>query len=390
MLVLLVACLGVNTARVPNQDIYADQGDVKEYKGQVGFAVVGDTRWPLPLEGGKRPYTAGVTETIVKDISESVQEEEVQFVVHLGDMVPWSYTGGWKRFSDQWAMALSGTSLNEEGLVRVRSLPVAGNHDLIMDKRLKGWGAAFQGAGADIGYNRVASWYFTDIVSEGHTWRLLVLDTNKDALGSRWREQLAWLETYGLKGDFDSILVFMHHPLITLGQEHPSNENGAPKELMAIVEDQSRVSALKAVFAGHNHTSEALLPGGRLGEMYITAGGGGGPADSLARWGKGDMAGFEDIRLEPIYDLALVKAFKRWGETRNFPEAIYNKGLGEGSYSGFTAVFDARYFPVMGWWQVVLKGEELELLFRFYGEDGKMRSLYSAVREPKTGWKIGQ
>lgn len=389
MILWYLACFGVNTAKIPNQEIYADNQESKELKGPVHFAVVGDSRDPLPLEGGKRLATPDTRESIVKDISEYAQDGGLQFMVHLGDMVGWSATSNWKRFSDQWALLLSGTSV-PQGAQRIRGVPVAGNHETVLDSRLKGFGAAWQGVGADIGYNRVASWYEFDLVVDGHTWRMLVLDTNKKAMGSRWLEQKRWLENTALKGDYDSMLVFMHAPVLTLGAGHPSNEEGAPKELWDIIEDQTRIATVAAVFASHNHTNEALLPGGKLGELSVNAGGGGAPADSLARWGPVSVPGYDEIRLEPVFDVAMVREFSKWAEERKFPQEIVDKGRGEGSYKGFQAVFDAHYFPIQGWWEVTLGKDTLDLNFRMINYDGQLKDVYLAHREGRNGWKIGK
>ena len=72
---VLSGCIGVNTAKLPNQEIYADDGERRELRGDVGFALVGDSRDPLPLEGGKADQQ--VREAIIADISEAIQEEHV-------------------------------------------------------------------------------------------------------------------------------------------------------------------------------------------------------------------------------------------------------------------------------------------------------------------------
>ncbi len=390
MLWLLLGCIGINPNRIPNQELYADQGESRQIRGQVGFAVVGDSRPALPLEGMKRNVTPATQASIAGDISSFIQDEYVKFVVLLGDVVQTSSTTTWRMFTRNWQQVLSGTEPPVEGAMRVRAVPVAGNHEALFDARLKGFGAAFQGVGADIGYNRVGSWYFFDVDVNGHVWRFLVLDSNRETMGSRWTEQVKWLEKDGLEGNFDSILVFMHHPLLTLGSGHGGNDGGAPKELLSIVEDQAPIGSLKVVFSSHNHTNEVFMPSGKLGELYVNAGGGGAPADSLARWGDANVPGYDEIRLEPIYDLSLLKEFGRWAEARSIPEAIVEKGRGEGAYEGFIPVLDGKYFPIQGWWNVTLDGDDITLTFRMIGADGAAKDLYSATRDGKEGWKIGR
>ena len=44
---------------------------------------------------------------------------------------------------------------------------------------------------------------------------MIVLDSNKDRLGSRWNEQLYWIPE-ATEGRFDHVLVFMHDPVVHL------------------------------------------------------------------------------------------------------------------------------------------------------------------------------
>jgi hypothetical protein len=386
--VLLLACVGLNVRAVPNQDLYQDDGQGAEFGQPLSFAVVGDVRPAMPGEERKRAVWPKAGEGVMRDISARVQEGKVRFVVLLGDLVRGSATAEWKGFSNAWSPLLSGTELPEDGASRVRSVPVAGNHERVGDPYLKGFGAAFQGVGADIGYNRIASWYAFDQTVKGTTWRFLVLDSNKATLGSRWAEQLAWIPK-ALDGDFDALLVFMHHPLVTLGTGHPGNEDNAPRELLATVEDATKIGALKAVFASHAHTNEVFLFN-RLSELYINAGGGGAPADDLARWGHAAEAGIADIKLETTYDFALLREFDRWNAQEGFPAAVVDHARAQGEFKGFVGELDAHRFPLFGWWNVTLDGPSAEVGFRMLGPDqATARTVYVAQYDAKLGWKIG-
>ncbi|MFN7144623.1 MAG: metallophosphoesterase family protein [Myxococcota bacterium] len=387
MLFLLVGCIGLNVNAVPTQDIYADDGDTKDVKGRVEFAVVGDVRPGIPGEQGRgRVFTPDTEAAIVKDISAAVQDESVDFVVLLGDLVTSSSTGEWKGFSRDWSLVLSGSELPETGTLRTRVVPVAGNHDRIGDEWLKGFGAAFPGVGQDIGFNRVASWYAFDLDVGKATWRMMVLDSSKGMLGSRWDEQMAWIPK-ALEGDYDGLLVFMHHPRWTLAKGQMSDEGAAPSELLAAVDDATKIGALKAVFSGHAHTNEVYLPGGKYGEMYVVAGGGGSPADTVKRWGR---VGQEDLKLESIYDLALMKEFDRWIEPKGISEQLQEKAKGDGSWKGFDAEIDAAAMPIQGWWNVALVGDDMELSFRMVGADGQLKTIYTVNYDNKDGWKTGR
>ncbi|MFZ5481249.1 MAG: metallophosphoesterase family protein [Myxococcota bacterium] len=389
LIALLSAALaGVNPNAVPTQDLYADDGETKESRENVQFAVLGDVRPAMPGEtAAGRAATPDTEARIVKDISEQVQAGKVDFVLLLGDLVRESTTAEWKRFSKDWGLVLSGSELPETGTMRVRSIPVAGNHDRAGDERMVGFGAAFPGVGVDIGFGRVASWYSFDVTARGARWRFVVLDSAKDELGSRWDEQLEWIPK-ALSGDaYDGVLVFMHHPRWTLANGKACDEGGGPSELVDAVESSTGLGKLKAVFAGHAHTNEVYLPSGKKGEIYVVAGGGGSPADSFARWGVRED---RDLKLEPIWDLAVLREFDYWVEPRKIPEAIVEKAKARGSFEGFNAEIDAHWFPVQGWWNVELDGANMHLTFRVIDHEGKLKDLYTMDYVDGDGWRIGR
>ncbi len=389
-MLLLLGCIGISASRIPNQDIYADDGEQRKSNMPIHFAVVGDVRPALAMEGTRRAVTPGTQAAVSADISDAVGRGDVAFVALLGDLVTRSTTTQWKRFNRDWSDVIAGSELSSTGRQRTRVAPVAGNHDRIFDNRLQGFGAAFQGVGADIGYGRVASWYSFDLVVQSYTWRVLVVDSDKSKLGSRWAEQTRWLESRTKDESYDALIVMMHHPLLTLASGFESNEGGGPRELLTIVDEHSKLGALRMVLSGHAHTNEVFLPNGTLGELYLTAGGGGSPADSLRRWGPADAAGFKDVQLESIYDLALIREFGRWSETADFPETIVDKARGDGSYEGFTAEYDANYFPIQGWWDIGLGVGEAEVSFRMLGQDGTFKDLYLIQHNERSGWKSGR
>ena len=71
----------------------------------------------------------------------------------------------------------------------------------------------------------MASWGYFDQVVSGVKWRFLVVDSNKEALGSRWREQLFWLPK-AAAGDYEHLLVFMHDSRVTLATDGEMNPDG--------------------------------------------------------------------------------------------------------------------------------------------------------------------
>lgn len=391
MIVLaLFGCFGLNPKAVPTQDLYIDNGEEKTFGSSLSFAVIGDTR-PFSAKEASQGWAAvpGATEAIVADVSAAATDDRIKFAMFMGNMVDSSSTSAWKGFSKDWGLAISGSELPEPGKLRIRAIAAAGTHDRIGDDKLVGYGAAFPGVGADIGINRVASWYTFDQVVGDTRWRFVVLDTDKAALGSRWDEQTAWLPK-AMEGDYDAALVFMHAPVITLAKGVPSNAQEAPSELLSIVEDVARLGAVKAVFGAGTGTNEVYLPSGKLGELYVNAGCSGGPANLLPRWGHAAEGGFEDLKLEAIYDLTLMKQFDLWAEKKAFPEVVREHASASGSYQGFPGEFDPRYFPVAGWWQVSLIGSSMKVTFRMLQADNQLKDVYIADMHPKEGWKTGR
>lgn len=387
---LLSGCIiGINPKAIPTQELYADDGEVRAFTGAVSFAVVGDTRDASPGDRalGREPVP-GAEAAVAADVSRAIEKEGLSFVALTGNMVAGSSTASWKQFNHDWLPVLASSELSETGAARVRSIPVLGVDDRDGDERLKGYSAAFPGVGADIGYGRVASWYRFDLVTKGKIWRVITLDSDKAELGSRWNEQLAWIPKALEDHKYTGVIVLMNQPLVTLALKHTSNEGGGPKELLAAVDDVVPMGAVKAVFAGESGANEIFLPTGRFGELYVNACSGA-PVSSLARWGKAPEAGFDDLKLETLYDLALLKAFDNWAALKGFPETVVDRAKARGSYAGFVGEFDAHAFPVTGWYDVTLAGEQMTVTFRAVGPDGTLADLYSIHLDGKDGWKIG-
>jgi hypothetical protein len=275
----------------------------------------------------------------------------------------------------------------EEGR-RVAALPVVGDREFLFDDSLSRMGSTFPGSGADIGYNRQASWYTFDVTVSRHTWRFMVLDTNKEALGSRWREQLNWIPR-ATTGEYDYLLVFMHHPRVTLANGAEMNRGGIPSDLIDRVEDSTDILKLRAVFAAGSHTNEFYLPEGFLGVGYFVAGGGGARADTLNRWGDGSPAGYEAIQLEPRFDLALQAEFGRQADQGDWPQEVREHARADGEWAGFPGGYDADWFPLYGYWSVALQREGLVATFVQVGESGS-KELFRVDYEVEEGWRAGR
>ena len=357
-LVSVVAGCGVDPAKVPSHEVYAKHGEVVKAKGKTSFAVVGTTR---SVAYGVRGEPK-VPSEVITDVRSQIAVRGLDFVVLTGGFVRRSTTDEWKAFDERWKHLLEGETPSDNK-ARKKVLPLPGSGELLGDRRLKGYGAAFPDAGAAIGYNRVASWGHTDIDLGDTTWRLLFLDSNKAALGSRWQEQIFWLPKVIGDDSYDKMVVFMSDPRITLAQGAKMNRGGAPSELIDIIEEEAGVMKMMAIVSSGPGTNELFHPSGIFGEAYVVAGNSGISMPTLMKAGAADAAGYKDLGLEPFYDTAMMGEFNRWSEDLEFPESVVDKAKARGEWETYIGRYDGDSFPIQGWWVVTLEGEDIELTF---------------------------
>lgn len=378
--------------KVADHELVADDGGAVAAPGAVGFAVLGNTRGPVPAldrVGGGIAHGAAVLSDIVSDIARTVGTEGgPSFAVHTGDMVRAGTAKEWKVFDGAFAPLLLGDTRVEGDPPRLKTVPVAGDCEHDKDPRYSTFGSAFPNVGEDIGLNRVATWSFFDLRTGGTRWRMIVLDSGKERLGSRWTEQLAWLSR-AAEGDYDYALVFMHEAVLDLGgPELDMNHGGGPAELMETLEDAMGLMKVRGVFAAGHHTNQVVLPDGPFGSIHVGAGGAGAPAQLLRRWGAADAANrAQDVQLEPMFDLALLDALDRWNAEQELPDIVLDQAKAKGSYEGFTGGYDPKHFPIHGWWSVSLNGPTAALVFHHRRPDGQFAEIYKASFDPGNGWR---
>ncbi len=388
LLLLAVGC-GVDPSRLAGHSLAADDGDELSAPRPVTFGVVGNLRHPEEVKGraSHRAVHPGVADAITDDLAAAIDREDLAWVTLMGDDVPGAKA--WKAFDTRMRNLLQGTNLPDTHRKRIPAMPVAGEREYRGDRQLHAYEAAFPGVGVNIGYRRVASWYAFDVRLPKGRWRFLVLDTNKKALGPRWQEQLYWIPKAVEGDDYDSLVVFMHHPLQTLALDRQGNQEGAPGELLELVEDTIDVMKLHAVFSADPATSEVFQVGGRFGTLHVNAGGGGAGADTLVRWAVAEGKGAEPLRLEPIFDMAMLKAFNERARAKDFPEGVIDAARAERTWAGFPGQFDAKWFPLYGWWRITIRGGGLDATFRMYDLDGGFRDVYRVDYSVEDGWRIG-
>jgi hypothetical protein len=376
---LLVAC-GIDPAKIPSHELYAPNGGEVDAGDHVAIAVFGATHASVAGLPGEQPSAP-----FIADLSEQMALRDVQVITLTGNYVRRSATSEWRAFDEQWKDVLRGSTLSDvPGRRKVAPLP--GGLERVGDSRMKGFGAAFENVGAPIGYNRVGSWYYFDVKTKGKVWRLVFLDTRKRQLGSRWQEQLFWLPKVVSERAYDSLLVFMPDPLVTMAQDGTMDRDDGPSDLLNVIDENSDIGKLVAVVSGGAATNEAYLPSGNFGELYIVAGNSGVPADSLARWGAADTAGLKDVSLEPMFDMALMKQFDAWSEPGKFTEKVIDQAKARGTFETYTGIYDGGAFPVQGWWVIDLEGKNVRFTFRMRDPGGKLRDVYAIRYEKMNGW----
>ncbi len=395
-LLTLSAC-GIDPDKIGGHDIYADDGQVVTAPRTLTFAVVGNSFGTLRSEKekakAKEDQVSGdnsVSDLIIEDLAAQMRHERFAFTVLMGDLVSASTTKAWDSFDQAFRNLLKGETDPESPRIRMPVVPVVGEREFRGDRFLEGFGAAFPEVGSNIGYNRVAGWYAFDCKVRDATWRFLVLDSNKKALGPRWKEQLYWIPRAVENGDYDHMIVFMHHPLMTLVPEGEANREGAPAELLEIVEDSIGLMKLRAVFMADPGTSEVYMVGGRFGTLHVNAGGGGGETEDLARWGHVRAAGVEATQLEPIFDMTLLNTFNERALAHSFPEVTIDAARAERSYEGFPGMYDSRYFPLHGYWWVEVKGHDMDVIYRIFdGHEASFADIYRVRFTVDNGWRSG-
>lgn len=377
---LLLSGCALDASKIPSHKVFAPAGETREVRA-ISLAIVGSTR---SLAYGAKAEPAAPRQ-LIEDVRSQVAVRGIGAVLLTGGYVRRSTSDEWSRFGKRWGDLIA-SERPSENKARVPAFAIAGAGERLGDRKLVGYGSAFPGAAEDIGLNRHASWGASDLNVGGTTWRLLFVDTNQAALGSRWQEQLFWLPKAVSEGDYDRLLVFMPEPRVTLAQGATMNRGGTPVELIEIIEEYAGLNKLVAVFSGGPSTNELILPSGSFGEAYVVAGNAGLSGPTLLRAGPADPAGYKDVGLEPGFDLALMGELDRLASTSEVPEAVIDKARARGSWETYTPRYDGDAFPVQGWWIATLQGPYLTLTYRARRADGTFTDLHSIRRGPRGGW----
>lgn len=205
----------------------------------------------ITSEPGEKLWTFGFVgdtqqgEGIVDRVFTQMREANVEFVLHLGDLVEEADR------DDQWQYVLDQAAKNE-----ITLKPVVGNHDILKE----------QGDRGDICFQK----YFPELSATFYQFshrglNFLMLNSERSFLPGT--EQAQFVERQ-LKERPGSTIVCLHRPVFTCGHRDWGNQ------IKRQVFLHSRLVGSKAalVLAGHHHYYDRSLP---LDEItYVVSGGG--------------------------------------------------------------------------------------------------------------------
>lgn len=370
-----------------------DKDQIKK-PGVIRIAISGNTRNRSALEMivPSGAYHKGSR----TELFNHIKKQSPDCVVLLGDSVPSGSKASYAKESKLWTEQLGaeGPKVELETLKvpRTRSgglLPLVGDKEMVSDPMLLNWGSTFPALGPDIGHNRVASWYSVDLVSKGVIWKAVFLNSSKAQLGSRWQEQLDWLdELLGEGSDFEGMLLFFHDGAVNLANPKASTSNPASQELIETIETYLPMMKLNVVFFAGGYANQAILPNGTFGTLHIGAGGGGAIAQDLFishSPGKAKTTE-EKLTLEPVFAQYLLKQLRSWNSQSALPENIYQRAYGLGSYEGFDQAFDKKHFPIKGYWELQLQGKNINLIYHQQLPNNEFHKSYQIGLTDQEGW----
>lgn len=248
---------------------FGDSGKVPWWSKYQDSLPVVPAEWIQPIVPGRGHQW---------EIAELVVENEVDLVLHLGDIV---YPRGAREhynegFFDPFAKMLA----------RIPMWPTIGNHDCLTE-----------GAKPVLDYFDLPGRYYDFVHGPVH---FFCLDTYSSELieGSKQR---AWLRDALAKSTAPWKVVFTHRPFLTVSRSKADSENRMLRDEIHPILAQHGVSL---VFSGHDHNYQRFEPRG--GVHYIVAGGGGkslydlGTAEDLVKSLRGYSFALVDVALEKL------------------------------------------------------------------------------------------
>jgi hypothetical protein len=308
--------------------IVAQDGERLARQGAVRFALVGGYAQAPP------------------SLDQDLRQAQVDFVVLVGDAVSHGTSGAYRDLTQR--------------LAGLPVCPLPGEGERSRDPGLRRFRQTWEGLGVR-GLQEPVTWRAFFLETERHPWRMVVLDADREALGSRFFDEQFWLPKVVSEGD-EPLIVLMNAPLDPLVATAPP-DRGALQLHSAL---RRHVSGSRvALVAATGGAPSLTLPGGTWGEAWASVGQVGGTPVTLHR-----EAG--ELALEPGLDEALSS----WLTDRGADPVLLDAGVD----------YEASRWPLLGWWLVTLQGPELSLELRLAHND-VWRTVYRTSWTREGGWK---
>ncbi|MBX2801149.1 MAG: metallophosphoesterase [Myxococcales bacterium] len=295
-----------------------------------------------------RIAVVGHAATASDDLFDHLRELDPDLVLLMGDAVRRSHHEEWAQLQH-----------------RVRDLavvPLVGRNERRGDRALRGFSAAWEGLGV-AGLDTSDPWLAFELSNGQTLWRLVVLDPDRQSLGSRWMDQLFWVPKVVGGEDYDQLIV-----AIGEGPGHMdglSSVSPGAEALLDLVRRHADPSRFSLVLSGGADVPAAVVPGGRWGEAWVSTGRTSAPAAPLhARIGA--------MELEDELLTALIRSFE--ARTGSDLDGVRNSG-----------VFPPALAPVLGWWLLEVRADTVSLHLQL-DSSGGWDSPYSLRRSRSTGW----
>ncbi len=378
---MMSSLMAAPKAELPSHRLAIDDGGSLVLP-EITIAVVGNTRPAAGMLDKKRAIQGSAAADVIGDMMVVGMGSPMTMLVHLGDMVTTSSKSNWNRFSKQFASLIDGHTAPPSALQRIPVVPVVGDRDCVRQPSCEDFADVFPGFGPSIGFGRVATWqHFDLVVGDGERWRVIVLDSNKSGLGSRWQEQLTWLKTVVTQPG-KGLLVFMHQsPLI---RDNAAPDEGA-SELLALIQGVAPLLSIRAVISAGAANTQLFLPEGAFGTLHLVAGGGGSPAADLDRGIPGRAS---EPALDSSFERGLDRIISSYSALSDPPsQKQLDLAMGTGEFQGFARKMSGLVFPGHGWWQMGLRAGEISLEWRARQGDGLFADQGRWAWTQSTGWQ---
>ena len=291
----------------PTQNYQANIQSLQSNLTMAPFAIIGDTQQTSLVES---LFLLRESNDIEQEILLThLFQTDIQFLVHLGDMVfMGSSREDWEWFDNMFQPLIQ---------QKIPILPVMGNHEYY------GYNpAALENIFSRFPKLKDSLWYSHIHQNLG----LIFIDTNQEEYSeAKWEEQIKWYENTIEKMDANpairAILVFAHHPPFTNSTIIDDTLHVKDNFVTATFYDSKKTIAF---FSGHAHGYERFED---KNKTFIISGGGGGPRVEIF---KGEAARRQDIFTGP--------SLRPLNYLRVYSEPNYIKIEVVGLYKGETGV----------------------------------------------------